>query len=388
MIKLRDDVVFEDPQSRIREYCEIEVCQGYDDKHSVNHAITQRDIDAANELYAMIDRYDKGESRRLLGNSKNISSLLSSIPNMDIYAVSNKEWLGLRSKIEKLFVEFLSIKGIGLAKATKILHLKRPNLIPILDSFVIKFLLDVNISDEEKGNHVDIGLKTLDRVREIITNQRVVFEKLVEQTQDLPIQLTPVRMFDILCWTAEKWDIRRILNAPYGVPNKSLLFATSLKPRKDIDTTPDNFFKDNRYKLIGRDKRKPRDNGMSSAKSIVVDFVFELCQRAKYGLRGEKPLALIAALKYLYENKIVGKPLLVIFDDPDANKARKIFIDLAKRHGRISEPSNSWNVITGKNRELQNAIQQFGNVDQAFSKLTFEEIELLLKNYMKKLEKF
>ena len=64
MITLRDNIVFVDPQSRIREYCKIEICQGYDDKHSIDHNITQADIDAANELYAMIGVYDKSESAR------------------------------------------------------------------------------------------------------------------------------------------------------------------------------------------------------------------------------------------------------------------------------------------------------------------------------------
>lgn len=35
VIKLRGDIVFEDPQSRIREYCEIEIHHGYDDKARV-----------------------------------------------------------------------------------------------------------------------------------------------------------------------------------------------------------------------------------------------------------------------------------------------------------------------------------------------------------------
>jgi hypothetical protein len=236
MIRLRDDIVFEKPESRIREYCAVEIYQGYDDQHSVSNNITRKDIDAANELYAMIDRYDKGESTRLLSYSKNISSLLSSIPNIDIFAVSNQEWLELRNKIEKLLARFLSIKGIGLAKATKILHLKRPNLIPVLDSFVIKFLLDVNISEEAKSSCVNIGLQALDRVRKIIARQKVAFEKLVEQTSDLPIQLTPVRMFDILCWTAEKWDIRGKHSAPYGTPSKSLLSPPKL--RKDRPLAP------------------------------------------------------------------------------------------------------------------------------------------------------
>ena len=101
MIRLRDDVVFEDPESRIREYCEIEVYCGYDDEHEIDDEITQDDIDAANELCAMIDLYDRGESRRVLNNSS-ISRLLSTIPNKDIYTVSNEEWVELKSKIKRL----------------------------------------------------------------------------------------------------------------------------------------------------------------------------------------------------------------------------------------------------------------------------------------------
>jgi len=223
MIKLRDDIVFRDPESRIREYCAVEIYHGYDDKHNVSDNISQGDITAANELAAMIDRYDKTESSRLLSHDRSISNLLSPIPNTDLFAFSDEEWVKLKSNIRKLLAEFLTIKGIALAKATKMLHLKRPNLFPVLDSLIIEFLLGTDISGVEKSRQLDIGLKALDKAREIITTQKYEFEKLVEQTSDLPIALTPVRMFDILCWTAEKWDIRRNLSAPYGVPSKSLL---------------------------------------------------------------------------------------------------------------------------------------------------------------------
>jgi len=237
MIKLRDDVVFEDPQSRIQEYCEIEIYEGYDDKHSINDSITEGDIDAARKLYAMINRYDKGESRRLLSRSGTIQIYLSSIPNADLHSISASEWTGLKIKIRKLLTEFLSVKGIGLAKATKILHLKRPNLIPVLDSLVIEFLLGVNFSDFEKGKQVDIGLQALDVIRETLIEQREAFEKLSEQTRDLPIRLTPLRQFDILCWTAEKWDIRGIRSAPHGVAHKSLLTSSAKK-----GSSPDTSF--------------------------------------------------------------------------------------------------------------------------------------------------
>jgi hypothetical protein len=231
VIKLRDDIVFEDPQSRVREYCEIEVYSGYDDRHSINDQISKEDINAANNLYAMIDRYDSSESKRLLNRSRIISNLLSTIPNKDIFDVSNEKWLDLREEIRKLLAEILSVQGIGLAKATKILHLKRPNLFPVLDSLVIKLLLHINISDVEKSHQLAVGLQALEKAREIMTVQKAEFEKLVDQTYDLPIPLTAVRIFDILCWTTEKWDIQGILHAPYGVPRRSLL--TSLKQKED-----------------------------------------------------------------------------------------------------------------------------------------------------------
>ena len=235
MIKLRSDVIFEDPFSRIEEYTQIEVYAGYDDMHNINNEISQRDIDAANELYAMINRYDKYESERLLKRSSALSNLLSAIPDTSLPAISDKEWLQLQNRIRRLLAEFLSIKGIGLAKTTKILHLKRPNLFPVLDSFVINFLLQINVSDIEKRAQLDVGLQALEKARGIMREQRLEFEKLSDQTRHLQIPLTPVRIFDILCWTAEKWDIRGKLNAPYGVPSKSLLASSRLRK----DTKPE-----------------------------------------------------------------------------------------------------------------------------------------------------
>lgn len=385
MIKLRDDIIFEDPQSRIREYCAIEIYHGYDNKHSIDDEVSQEDIATANELYAMIDRYDKGESRRLLSSSERISTLLSMIPDMEISAASGEKWLELKGNIRRLLVEFLSVKGIGLAKATKILHLKRPRLFPVLDSFVIKFLLGINMS-VEKSAQLDMGMQALELARMIMADQKVEFEKLIEQTRDLPISLTPVRMFDILCWTAEKWDVRGILKAPYGVPYNSLL----AKFQKDAETTSGDIGPRHRNEIPKSEKRTVySDDLTSSAKSIIASFIVELSVRADFGIRGEKPLAVIAALKYLSENKISGKTLTTLLHERDAKNVRSIFIDLAKQHSHLKDPSNSWNVITGKNKELQYAIQEYryGDVNKAFSKLTLEETEALLNKYMGRLDR-
>jgi len=220
-IRLRDDVFFSDPESRIREYCEIEVYEGYDDKHTVNNVITRADIDAANNLYAMIDRYDKTESRRILDQSGKLSPLIVEIKEKPIYQYDDGEWSTLKPKLESLFIKMTSVHGVGIAKATKILHLKRPKLFPVLDSFIIQFLNGTTLTSS--GRDIRLALKSLDISREIIQTQINEFTELQTSIGDLWIPLSIVRLFDILCWSAHKWDILRRTTAPRGKASKSLL---------------------------------------------------------------------------------------------------------------------------------------------------------------------
>jgi hypothetical protein len=172
MIKLREDVVFHDPESRIREYCDIEIYRGYDDRHHVDNLVTEQDIEAANKLYAFIDLYDKTESTRLLKRASRISKALLKVPNTPIHAITDDEWLILREKIRAVFSEFLAVYGIALAKATKILHLKRPELFPVLDSLLIEFLPGVRLGSDKIRN-IENGLKALDVSRNIIRENLV-----------------------------------------------------------------------------------------------------------------------------------------------------------------------------------------------------------------------
>ena len=207
------------PEDRIREYCEIEIYQGYDDKHSITNKITRSDVDAANKLYAMIDRYDKDESKRILEYSPD----LESIPNLDLENISDPEWKILKNKIKQIFYKFISIKGIGLAKAAKLLHLKRPGLFPILDSFVIKFLAGVDINSFEWPlEKTEIGIRALEIARKDIMNNIKILSKTQQNIVDLPIPMTNARLYDILCWTEEKWVIRKNRNAPGGTASKSV----------------------------------------------------------------------------------------------------------------------------------------------------------------------
>ncbi len=118
-------------------------------------------------------------------------------------------------------------------------------------------------------------------------------------------------------------------------------------------------------------------------KTIVASFMIELMGKARYGIKGEKPLALIATLKYLHENGVVGVKFLDLLTKPHIRAIRSFFLELAREHSPIREPATSWDVITGKTRELQGAIRQFrsGDVNLALANLNPEEIEALLHTY-------
>jgi len=192
-------------------------------------------------LYAMIDRYNSNESSRIM-TSSTIPLLLAKVRNEDLSEMSDDEWIEEKKNIHLLLKELLSVQGVGLAKAFKILHLKRPKLLPILDSYVIKFLTGRDVTTIfDKGKLLELGLSGLEISRDILLKNHDAFSRLQQQLVDLPIPFTTVRLLDILCWTTEKWDIRGIITAPYGRAGKSLLRFDSLKentkPGQDLQTS-------------------------------------------------------------------------------------------------------------------------------------------------------
>jgi hypothetical protein len=114
----------------------------------------------------------------------------------------------------------------------------------------------------------------------------------------------------------------------------------------------------------------------AAAEDNVRLFIETLSSQARFGLRGEKPLAVIAALKYLCESTKTGIGLLALMENETYSRAiRNRFIALANLYGRISNPENSWTVITGGDRfELQTAVKSSPDLDKSVSDLTLEQI--------------
>jgi hypothetical protein len=178
-------------------------------------------VEAANNLYAGLTGLDRD---RILHNPK-IPSLLSAVVDEELAEIrEGGDWEAVKASVRPLLAEFVSIPNVDLAKATGVLHLKRPHLLPILNSFVVKFLtgndMENNVFFQDEQLH--IGLVCFEAARTDITNNFAAFAELRERLSDLPTPLTTVRMYDILCWTEQKWVRDNDPSAKYRSAVRSL----------------------------------------------------------------------------------------------------------------------------------------------------------------------
>lgn len=201
----------QNPDERVCCYCRLEIYKGYDDQHETNDIISLRNIEVANKLFA---RISKDTAKEFMKNSE-VRTSLSKVENKALGDLSNADWESVRSTVSQLLVNACKITGVGLAVATKVLHLKRPKLIPILDSYIIKLLFDRNMP-QNKDRLPLLGIEAMDIIRKDLIANREEFQELGRRLADLPIQLETVRLYDILAWTHEKWERLGLTSAPYG----------------------------------------------------------------------------------------------------------------------------------------------------------------------------
>jgi len=125
----------------------------------------------------------------------------------------------------------------------------------------------------------------------------------------------------------------------------------------------------------------------AAAEDNVRRFIEMLSSQARFGLRGEKPLAVIAALKYLCESTQTGIGLSALMENETHSRAiRSRFIALANLYGRTPNPENSWTVITGGDRfELQTAVRGSPDLDESISSLTPEQACSLAREFVQDL---
>jgi hypothetical protein len=168
--------------------------------------ITQSDIDAANKLGA---RRKEDYYKPFLGKD------ISMIPvDMDLGDTS-ADWGSTREKVEVCLQQLLEpeLKGVACASLTKLLHKKRPRLIPVCDSVIAKYVLPDERLDKKSAStitrimyefRIDLANNqaTLKEMRVFLDEQCGEFEWMRGRT----LQLTNLRMLEKLYWMEKKYE--------------------------------------------------------------------------------------------------------------------------------------------------------------------------------------
>jgi len=161
---------------------------------SQDNQLTSADIRLSHKMGA---RFSNKLIQQLLNKGTAISKQLSQIPSsISIFDSNGKiPW----NSLEQLF-QVCNMYGMREANITKILHKKRPDLIPILDSVVVqKYLEPLCVANGNSTLNLPIEKKMilhLQQFKRVADAKKLILKKLSAK-----YKLSEVRILDIILWT-------------------------------------------------------------------------------------------------------------------------------------------------------------------------------------------
>ncbi|GAI42152.1 unnamed protein product, partial [marine sediment metagenome] len=190
-ITIQTGIMIRDCQKKLIEFCKKDASyRRYDlEKVEQDNELTREDVQLGNRMVA---RMGPLVIESVISRTTMINLVLEHIAPGTGISDKHVPWLA----IEQLFSATLGPE-VGPARATKILHKKRPALIPILDSVVLSYC-KVAWSDDLRSESEASKMTAYVKVIKIdVDNNLDVLENIIQASA---LKLTPVRAFDILLW--------------------------------------------------------------------------------------------------------------------------------------------------------------------------------------------
>ena len=169
---------------------------GFDDKarHSSPTRIERKDVDAINgtmrarsPLKAWVEVSDR-----------ELPWLARISQRWDLARLDDDAWKSdAAPALEAALTELLQ-KGRGVSVSTKMLHLKRPRLVPVLDSLVVAQLGSPMPSTPAKA------VSLIDHVRRVVHDNAAVLQQIIDYLGLHGVDRSHVRVLDALLWGSHK----------------------------------------------------------------------------------------------------------------------------------------------------------------------------------------
>jgi len=204
-VTLKTGIVIEDCQEKLADFCERDASyREYDLRPDVkdDSELLEKDIRFANHMVA---RMGPLIIKSVVGRRRAINSALARVAPTVSISDANIPWIAL----EQLFSATLGPE-LGPARVTKILHKKRPKLIPILDSVVVSYCKVACGNDVWHKDTASSMIAYTKAIKDDIDENLYVLESAIQMSA---LRLTVVRAFDILLWAYSG-----AYNATFGRP--------------------------------------------------------------------------------------------------------------------------------------------------------------------------
>lgn len=160
--------------------------------------LRKEDIQVANLMRA---RMSAEVIAKILARNDSIESRLIRIPKESML---ERE---LPTKELKELFDSILMPNVRMARATKILHKKRPELIPILDSVIQEYARQVR-SKNPDGSHprsqAELATEYCQILKRDVDDNRHSLKAVRENLKQKGIHLSELRILDILIWSTRK----------------------------------------------------------------------------------------------------------------------------------------------------------------------------------------
>ncbi|MDQ3689223.1 MAG: DUF6308 family protein [Chloroflexota bacterium] len=165
---------------------------GFDDKaeSSAPTRIESKDVDAINGTM----RARSPQKAWAAVKDKELPWLAAVSPSWDLAVVEDVEWRDRVAPALEAALDALIQKGRGVSVSTKMLHLKRPKLVPVLDSLVVEQLGAAMPSTPAKG------VAMIGHVRNVAKQNREILDRIIDYLGAQGVDRSVVRVLDALLW--------------------------------------------------------------------------------------------------------------------------------------------------------------------------------------------
>jgi hypothetical protein len=165
---------------------------GFDEKarDAAPTRIERKDVDAINATMRARSPLKAWTALR----DRELRWLSSISPEWDLAGLDDDAWgMQVAPALEEAFAELLQ-KGRGVSVSTKMLHLKRPQLVPVLDSLVVAQLGARMPTTPTKA------VALIDQVRQVIDDNASVLHQVIDYLGLHGIDRSHVRVLDAVLW--------------------------------------------------------------------------------------------------------------------------------------------------------------------------------------------